>query len=140
MLDPRSLVELDAFVPHRATEFGLNRQHIPGDSVVTGHGTVDGRLVFVFSRDVIVFGGSLWEPNAEKTSKITDLATKVGAPVVGLVDTGGARIQEGGPSLGGHADIILRNVLASGVVPQVSVITGPWANGPPTRRRCPTSR
>jgi acetyl-CoA carboxylase carboxyltransferase component len=129
LLDPGSFVELDAFVTHRATEFGLDRQHFLGDGVVTGHGTIDGRLVFVFSQDFTVFGGSLSEAYAEKICKIMDLAMKVGAPVVGLNDSGGARIQEGVASLGGYAEIFLRNVLASGVVPQVSVILGPCAGG-----------
>ena len=129
LLDPGSFVELDAFVTHRATEFGLDRQHFLGDGVVTGHGTIDGRLAFVFSQDFTVFGGSLSEAYAEKICKIMDLAMKVGAPVVGLNDSGGARIQEGVASLGGYAEIFLRNVLASGVVPQISVILGPCAGG-----------
>jgi propionyl-CoA carboxylase beta subunit len=129
LLDPGSFVELDAFVTHRATEFGLDGQHFLGDGVVTGHGTIDGRLVFVFSQDFTVFGGSLSEAYAEKICKIMDLAVKVGAPVVGLNDSGGARIQEGVASLGGYAEIFLRNVLASGVVPQISVIMGPCAGG-----------
>ena len=129
LLDPGSFVELDAFVTHRATEFGLDSQHFLGDGVVTGHGTVDGRLVFVFSQDFTVFGGSLSEAYAEKICKIMDLAMKVGAPVIGLNDSGGARIQEGVASLGGYAEIFLRNVLASGVVPQISVIMGPCAGG-----------
>jgi propionyl-CoA carboxylase beta chain len=129
LLDPGSFVELDAFVTHRATEFGLDRQHFLGDGVVTGHGTIAGRLVFVFSQDFTVFGGSLSEAYAEKICKVMDLAMKVGAPVVGLNDSGGARIQEGVASLGGYADIFLRNVLASGVVPQISVILGPCAGG-----------
>ncbi len=129
LLDPGSFVELDAFVTHRATEFGLDRQHFLGDGVVTGHGLVDGRLVFVFSQDFTVFGGSLSEAYAEKICKVMDLAMKVGAPVIGLNDSGGARIQEGVVSLGGYADIFLRNVLASGVIPQISVILGPCAGG-----------
>jgi propionyl-CoA carboxylase beta chain len=129
LLDPGSFVELDAFVTHRATEFGLDRQHFLGDGIVTGHGTIDDRLVFVFSQDFTVFGGSLSEAYAEKICKIMDLAMKVGAPVVGLNDSGGARIQEGVASLGGYAEIFLRNVLASGVVPQISVILGPCAGG-----------
>src|SRR5215216_2823125 len=129
LLDAGSFVELDAFVTHRATEFGLAENHILGDGVVTGHGTIDGRLVFVFSQDFTVFGGSLSEAYAEKICKVMDLAMKVGAPVVGLNDSGGARIQEGVASLGGYADIFLRNVLASGVVPQISVILGPCAGG-----------
>ena len=129
LLDPGSFIELDAFVTHRATEFGLAEHHILGDGVVTGHGTIDGRLVFVFSQDFTVFGGSLSEAYAEKICKIMDLAMKVGAPVIGLNDSGGARIQEGVASLGGYADIFLRNVLASGVVPQISVVMGPCAGG-----------
>ena len=129
LLDPGSFVELDAFVTHRATEFGLDSQHFLGDGVVTGHGTVNGRLVFVFSQDFTVFGGSLSEAYAEKICKIMDLAMKVGAPIIGLNDSGGARIQEGVASLGGYAEIFLRNVMASGVVPQISVILGPCAGG-----------
>ena len=129
LLDPGSFVEMDAFVTHRATEFGLDRQHFLGDGVITGHGTVSGRLVFVFSQDFTVFGGSLSEAYAEKICKIMDLAMKVGAPVIGLNDSGGARIQEGVASLGGYAEIFLRNVMASGVVPQISVILGPCAGG-----------
>jgi len=129
LLDPGSFVEMDAFVTHRATEFGLDRQHFLGDGVVTGHGTIEGRLVFVFSQDFTVFGGSLSEAYAEKICKVMDLALKVGAPVVGLNDSGGARIQEGVASLGGYAEIFLRNVMASGVIPQISVILGPCAGG-----------
>jgi acetyl-CoA carboxylase carboxyltransferase component len=129
LVDPGSFQELDAFVVHRATEFGLDRQHFLGDGVVTGHGTIDGRLVFVFSQDFTVFGGSLSETYADKICKIMDLAMKVGAPVIGLNDSGGARIQEGVASLAGYAWIFTRNVLASGVVPQISVIMGPCAGG-----------
>jgi acetyl-CoA carboxylase carboxyltransferase component len=129
LLDPGSFVELDAFVTHRATEFGLADNHVLGDGVVTGHGTIDGRLVFVFSQDFTVFGGSLSEAYAEKICKIMDLAMNVGAPIIGLNDSGGARIQEGVASLGGYAEIFLRNVLASGVVPQISVVMGPCAGG-----------
>jgi acetyl-CoA carboxylase carboxyltransferase component len=129
LLDPGSFVELDAFVTHRSTEFGLAEERVLGDGVVTGHGTVDGRLVFVFSQDFTVFGGSLSEAYAEKICKVMDLAMKVGAPLIGLNDSGGARIQEGVVSLGGYADIFVRNVLASGVVPQLSVIMGPCAGG-----------
>src|SRR6187397_328546 len=129
LLDPGSFVELDAFVTHRATDFGLDKQRVLGDGVVSGHGTIDGRLVFVFSQDFTVFGGSLSEAYAEKICKVMDLAMKVGAPIVGLNDSGGARIQEGVVSLGGYADIFLRNTLASGVVPQLSVILGPCAGG-----------
>jgi acetyl-CoA carboxylase carboxyltransferase component len=129
LLDPGSFQELDAFVVHRATEFGLDRQHFLGDGVVTGHGTIDGRLVLVFSQDFTVFGGSLSETYADKICKIMDMAMKVGAPVIGLNDSGGARIQEGVSSLAGYAEIFTRNVLASGVVPQISVIMGPCAGG-----------
>ena len=129
LLDPGSFVELDAFVTHRAVGFGLEDQRVLGDGVVTGHGTIGGRLVFVFSQDFTVFGGSLSEAYAEKICKVMDLAMKVGAPIVGLNDSGGARIQEGVASLGGYAEIFLRNTLASGVVPQVSVIMGPCAGG-----------
>ncbi|HEX8940231.1 MAG TPA: acyl-CoA carboxylase subunit beta [Candidatus Limnocylindrales bacterium] len=129
LLDPGSFVEFDAFVTHRATDFGLDSQRILGDGVVTGHGTVRGRLVFVFSQDFTVFGGSLSEAHAEKICKVMDLAVRVGAPVIGLNDSGGARIQEGVVSLGGYADIFLRNTLASGVVPQISVVMGPCAGG-----------
>jgi acetyl-CoA carboxylase carboxyltransferase component len=129
LLDPESFVELDAFVTHRSTDFGMDDQLFLGDGVVTGHGKIDGRLVFVFSQDFTVFGGSLSEAYAEKVCKVMDLAMKVGAPVIGLNDSGGARIQEGVASLGGYAEIFLRNVLASGVVPQISVILGPCAGG-----------
>jgi propionyl-CoA carboxylase beta chain len=129
LLDPGSFVEFDAYVTHRATDFGLDRQRYLGDGVVTGHGTIDGRLVFVYSQDFTVFGGSLSEAHAEKICKIMDLAVRVGAPIVGLNDSGGARIQEGVVSLGGYADIFLRNTLASGVVPQISLILGPCAGG-----------
>ena len=129
LLDPESFVELDAFVTHRASDFGLAEQVVLGDGVVTGHGTIDGRLVFVFSQDFTVFGGSLSEAYAEKICKVMDLALRVGAPLVGLNDSGGARIQEGVVSLGGYADIFLRNVLASGVIPQLSLVLGPCAGG-----------
>ncbi len=129
LLDPESFVELDAFVTHRDMGTDLDSQHVLGDGVVTGHGTIDDRLVFVFSQDFTVFGGSLSEAYAEKICKVMDLAMKVGAPVIGLNDSGGARIQEGVVSLGGYADIFLRNTLASGVIPQISVILGPCAGG-----------
>jgi acetyl-CoA carboxylase carboxyltransferase component len=129
LLDSGTFVELDAFVTHRATEFGLDENHVLGDGVVTGHGKIAGRLVFVFSQDFTVFGGSLSEAYAEKICKVMDLAMKVGAPIIGLNDSGGARIQEGVASLGGYAEIFLRNVLASGVVPQISVVMGPCAGG-----------
>src|SRR6186713_1273137 len=129
LLDEGSFVELDRFVAHRATDFGLASQRISGDGVVTGYGRVDGRLVYVFSQDFTVFGGSLAEAHAAKICKVMDLAVRNGAPVIGLNDSGGARIQEGVVSLGGYADIFLRNVLASGVVPQLSAILGPCAGG-----------
>src|SRR5204863_7914827 len=117
------------FVTHRSTDFGLEEQRIPGDGVVTGYGQIDGRLVYVFSQDFTVFGGSLSEAHSEKICKIMDHAMKNGAPVIGLNDSGGARIQEGVVSLGAYADIFLRNTLASGVVPQTSAIMGPCAGG-----------
>ena len=129
LLDPGSFVELDAFVTHRATGVGLDDERYLGDGVVTGHGAIDGRLVFVFSQDFTVFGGSLSEAYAEKICKVMDLAMKVGAPIIGLNDSGGARIQEGVVSLGGYADIFLRNTLASGVIPQLSLVMGPCAGG-----------
>src|SRR5688500_4869114 len=129
LLDEGSFEEFDKFVVHRSTDFGLEEQKFLGDGVITGHGLVDGREVFVFAQDFTVFGGSLSETHAEKICKIMDLAMKTGAPVVGLNDSGGARIQEGVVSLGGYADIFLRNTLASGVVPQISCILGPCAGG-----------
>ncbi len=129
LLDEGSFVELDRFVAHRATDFGLADQVYPGDGVVTGYGRIDGRPVYVFSQDFTVFGGSLSEAHAEKICKVMDLAVRNGAPVIGLNDSGGARIQEGVVSLGGYADIFLRNTLASGVVPQLSAILGPCAGG-----------
>ena len=129
LLDPGTFVETDAFVEHRTTDFGMGAKRIPGDGVVTGHGAIDGRTVFVFSQDFTVFGGSLGEMHANKIVKVMDTAMKVGAPVVGLNDSGGARIQEGVISLGGYAEIFFRNVLASGVVPQLSAILGPCAGG-----------
>src|SRR5216117_1500434 len=129
LLDPGSFVELDRFVTHRATDFGLAEQKFLGDGVVTGWGRVEGRLVYVFSQDFTVFGGSLSEAHAEKICKVMDLAVRNGAPIIGLNDSGGARIQEGVVSLGGYAEIFLRNVLASGVVPQISAIMGPCAGG-----------
>jgi propionyl-CoA carboxylase beta chain len=129
LLDEGSFEEFDKFVIHRSTDFGLDEQRFPGDGVITGHGLVNGREVFVFAQDFTVFGGSLSETHAEKTCKVMDLAMKVGAPVIGLNDSGGARIQEGVVSLGGYADIFLRNTLASGVVPQISCILGPCAGG-----------
>ncbi|MGB9673898.1 MAG: acyl-CoA carboxylase subunit beta [Anaerolineales bacterium] len=129
LLDKGSFREVDAFVVHRTHDFDLDKQRYLGDSVVTGWGTIDGRLVYVFSQDFTVFGGSLGEVHAEKVCKIMDMAMKNGAPVIGLNDSGGARIQEGVVSLGGYAEIFLRNTLASGVIPQISVIMGPCAGG-----------
>src|SRR5580698_4197477 len=129
LFDPGTFEEVDKLVTHRCIDFGMEQQIVPGDGVVTGHGLIDGRQVFAFAQDFTVFGGSLSETNAAKIVKIMDLAMKVGAPVVGLNDSGGARIQEGVASLGGYADIFLRNTLASGVVPQISAIMGPCAGG-----------
>jgi propionyl-CoA carboxylase beta chain len=129
LLDPGSFEEWDMFVEHRSHDFGIGEQKVPGDGVVTGCGTVNGRLVFVFSQDFTVFGGSLSEAHAEKICKIMDQAMNVGAPVIGLNDSGGARIQDGVASLAGYAEVFERNVLASGVVPQVSMIMGPCAGG-----------
>ncbi|HZY82528.1 MAG TPA: acyl-CoA carboxylase subunit beta [Cyclobacteriaceae bacterium] len=129
LLDEGSFEELGKFVMHRSKDFGLDKEYYLGDGVVTGYGTIDGRLVYVFSQDFTVFGGSLSETHAEKIVKIMDLAMKNGAPVIGLNDSGGARIQEGVVSLGGYADIFYRNVMASGVVPQISAIMGPCAGG-----------
>src|SRR5574341_150607 len=129
LMDKGSFREIDAFVEHRTTDFGLDKQKYLGDSVVTGWGTIDGRLIYIFSQDFTVFGGSLGEVHAEKICKILDMAMKNGAPVIGLNDSGGARIQEGVVSLGGYADIFLRNTLASGIIPQISVIMGPCAGG-----------
>ena len=129
LLDKGSFREVDAFVKHRTNDFGLDKQKYLSDSVVTGWGTIDGRLVYVFSQDFTVFGGSLGEVHAEKIVKIMDMAVKNGAPMIGLNDSGGARIQEGVVSLGGYADIFLRNTLASGVIPQISAIMGPCAGG-----------
>ncbi|HEX7313749.1 MAG TPA: acyl-CoA carboxylase subunit beta [Pyrinomonadaceae bacterium] len=128
-LDDGTFEEFDQLVVHRSRDFGLDKQLYPGDGVVTGHGLVDGRRVFVFAQDFTVFGGSLSETHAEKVCKVLDTAMRLGAPVVGLNDSGGARIQEGVVSLGGYADIFLRNTLASGVVPQISCIMGPCAGG-----------
>jgi len=129
LLDPASFVEVDALVTHRCRDFGMEDQQVPGDGVVCGYGTVDGRLVYVFAQDFTVFGGSLSETNARKICKVMDLAVENGAPLIGLNDSGGARIQEGVASLAGYADIFLRNTLASGVVPQLSAIMGPCAGG-----------
>jgi propionyl-CoA carboxylase beta chain len=129
LLDTGSFEEWDMFKEHRCTDFGMAEQSVPGDGVVTGYGTINGRLVFVFSQDFTVFGGSLSEAHAEKICKVMDHAIKVGAPVIGLNDSGGARIQEGVASLGGYADVFQRNVMASGVIPQISLIMGPCAGG-----------
>jgi acetyl-CoA carboxylase carboxyltransferase component len=129
LLDPGSFHEMDAFVKHRSDDFGMGKQRFLGDSVVTGWGTVNGRLVYVYSQDFTVVGGTLSEVHAQKIIKVMEAAMKVGAPVIGLNDSGGARIQEGVLSLGGYADIFLRNTLASGVIPQISVIMGPCAGG-----------
>src|SRR3954452_9082473 len=129
LLDEGTFQEFDKLVVHRSRDFGLDQQLYAGDGVVTGHGLVDGRKVFLFAQDFTVFGGSLSETHAEKICKVMDMAMRVGAPVVGLNDSGGARIQEGVVSLGGYADIFLRNTLASGVVPQISCIMGPCAGG-----------
>ncbi len=129
LLDEGSFEEMDMFVSHRTTDFGMEKQLFFGDGVVTGYGTINNRLVYIFSQDFTVFGGSLSETHAEKICKIMDLAIKVGAPVIGLNDSGGARIQEGVRSLGGYADIFYRNVQASGVIPQISAIMGPCAGG-----------
>jgi propionyl-CoA carboxylase beta chain len=129
LLDEGSFEETDMFVEHRSTDFGMEEQRVPGDGVVTGQGTVNGRLAFVFSQDFTVFGGSLSEAHAEKICKVMDRAMTVGAPVIGLNDSGGARIQEGVASLAGYADVFQRNVMASGVIPQISVIMGPCAGG-----------
>ena len=129
LLDEGSFQEIGMLVSHRSTDFGMEKEKYPGDGVVTGYGTINGRMVYVFSQDFTVFGGSLSETHAEKICKIMDLAMKNGAPVVGLNDSGGARIQEGVVSLGGYADIFYRNTMASGVVPQISAIMGPCAGG-----------
>ncbi len=129
LLDEGSFEEIGAFVAHRSKDFGMEKQQFLGDGVVTGYGTIDGRLVYVFSQDFTVFGGSLSETHAEKICKVMDMAMKAGAPLIGLNDSGGARIQEGVVSLGGYADIFYRNTMASGVIPQISAIMGPCAGG-----------
>nr|MCU0256776.1 hypothetical protein [Vicinamibacterales bacterium] len=129
LFDPGTFEEVDKLVTHRCRDFGMDAQVIPGDGVVTGHGLVHGRVAYAFAQDFTVFGGSLSETNAAKIVKIMDMAVRAGAPIVGLNDSGGARIQEGVLSLGGYADIFLRNTLASGVVPQISAIMGPCAGG-----------
>ena len=129
LLDPNTFEELDRFVVHGCRDFGMQDQRISGDGVVSGHGRIDGRLVYVFAQDFTVFGGSVSAANAAKICKIMDLAMDMGAPVIGLNDSGGARIQEGVASLAGYAEIFLRNTLASGVIPQISAIMGPCAGG-----------
>jgi len=129
LLDRDSFQEIDKFVKHRCLDFGMQEQQYPGDGVIAGYGRIDGRLVYVFAQDFTVFGGSLSETNAQKICKVMDLAMKMGAPVIGLNDSGGARIQEGVMSLAGYADIFLRNTLVSGVIPQISAIMGPCAGG-----------
>src|SRR5712675_963029 len=129
LLDPGSFQELDTFVRHRTSEFDMQKNRPWGDAVVTGHGTIDGRRVCVFSQDFTVFGGSLGEVMAEKMCKIMDLAAKIGCPVIGINDSGGARIQEGVVSLGAYGDVFVRNVRCSGVIPQISLIMGPCAGG-----------
>src|SRR6187431_1752891 len=129
LFDPGTFEETDKLVTHRCRDFGMDEQIVPGDGVVSGYGRVDGRLTYVFAQDFTVFGGSLSETNAQKVCKVMDMALKNGAPLVGLNDSGGARIQEGVGSLGGYADIFYRNTLASGVVPQISAIMGPCAGG-----------
>src|SRR5574337_1826909 len=129
LLDQGSFTELDAFVTHQCHDFDMDQQRIPGDGVVIGYGTIDGRQVYVFAQDFTVFGGSLGAAHAAKICKVMDLAMKMGAPIIGLSDSGGARIQEGVVSLAGYADLFLRNTLASGVIPQISVVMGPCAGG-----------
>src|ERR1700741_545928 len=129
LMDRGSFEELDMFVEHRSTDFGMEKSHIAGDGVVTGWGTVNGRTVFTFAKDFTVFGGSLSETHAQKIMKIQDMALKTRAPIVGLYDAGGARIQEGVAALGGYGEVFKRNVIASGVIPQISVIMGPCAGG-----------
>src|SRR6201999_800212 len=129
LMDKGSFEEFDMFVEHRSTEFGMEKTKVPGDGVVTGWGTVNGRKVFVFAKDFTVFGGSLSEAHAGKIMKLQDMALRMRAPIIGLYDSGGARIQEGVASLGGYAEVFKRNVIASGVIPQISVIMGPCAGG-----------
>src|SRR5689334_5791606 len=129
LMDKNSFEEFDMFVEHRATDFGMEKIKIPGDGVVTGWGTINGRTVFVFAKDFTVFGGSLSETHAQKILKVQDMAMKARAPIIGLFDAGGARIQEGVAALAGYAEVFKRNVVASGVIPQISVIMGPCAGG-----------
>src|SRR4051812_25778686 len=129
LLDHGSFEEFDMFVQHRSSDFGMENQKIPGDGVVTGWGTINGRTVFLFSKDFTVFGGSLSEAHAQKIIKVQDMALKMRAPIIGIFDAGGARIQEGVAALGGYGEVFKRNVAASGVIPQISVIMGPCAGG-----------
>ena len=129
LLDRDSFEEFDTFVQHRCDDFGMADNKVPGDGVVTGWGTVNGRTVFVFAKDFTVFGGSLSETHAAKINKIQDMALKMRAPIIGLFDAGGARIQEGVAALGGYGEVFRRNVIASGVIPQISMIMGPCAGG-----------
>ena len=129
LLDPGSFEELDSFVTHRSVNFGTADRKYPGDSVITGYGKINGRTVYVYSQDFTVFGGSLSEVTAEKICKVMDMAMRNGGPIIGMADSGGARIQEGVASLGGYGEIFMRNTLASGVVPQISAILGPSAGG-----------
>src|SRR6516165_12501906 len=129
LLDDGSFEEFDMFVEHRCSDFGMEKSKIPGDGVVTGWGTINGRVTYVFAKDFTVFGGSLSEAHAEKMIKIQDMALQNRAPIIGLFDAGGARIQEGVAALGGYGEVFLRNVLASGVIPQISLIMGPCAGG-----------
>src|SRR3974390_523011 len=129
LLDKGSVEEFDMFVEHRSNEFGMEKSRIPGDGVVTGWGTINGRTVYLFSKDFTVFGGSLSETHAQKIIKVQDMALRARAPIIGLFDAGGARIQEGVAALGGYGEVFKRNVIASGVIPQISVIMGPCAGG-----------
>ncbi|MBZ0217783.1 MAG: hypothetical protein K8F25_14590, partial [Fimbriimonadaceae bacterium] len=129
LLDEDSFEEFDMFVEHRCTEFGMGEQRIPGDGVVTGWGTINGRVVYIFAKDFTVFGGSLSETHAQKITKIQDMALRNRAPIIGIFDAGGARIQEGVAALGGYGEVFQRNVIASGVIPQISLIMGPCAGG-----------
>ena len=129
LLDDNSFEEFDMFVEHRCTDFGMEDQKLPGDGVITGWGTVNGRVIYVFAKDFTVFGGSLSESHARKITKIQDMALQNRAPIIGLFDAGGARIQEGVNALGGYGEVFQRNVLSSGVIPQISLIMGPCAGG-----------
>ena len=129
LVDPDSFEEFDMFVTHRCNDFDLDKQYYPGDGVITGRATIQGQIIYLFSQDFTVFGGSLSETNAQKICKVMDMALQNGAPFIGLNDSGGARIQEGVSSLGGYAEVFKRNILSSGVIPQISVIMGPCAGG-----------